>query len=303
MDILLAEDDLALRELIQRMLTRAGHRVQLAADGQEAWEAFQRHPVRFLLTDWMMPRVDGVELIRQLRALPMEEPLYILMLTAKGQPRDIVEAIDAGADDYLVKPVDEPELMARVAVGQRVLHAKDEMRQLRYQLDMFATHDEVTGLLNRKAIIDRGSAEINRSRRERVPISVLMLGVNTVAELRAQNDIINVHQALRLVGNVISDAVRSYDHVGRWERGRFLLVLPHTTLAQAMRTAERLVAQVREMGLVQANGAWLPLDINIGIAEANSPQQLVLEQLIARADKARVTSRQAGKAIAAATDS
>ncbi|MFH1569868.1 MAG: response regulator [Gemmatimonadota bacterium] len=140
MRILIAEDEASSRFLLQRTLTQWGHQVVTAADGVAAWEALQQpDPPRLMVLDWMMPGLDGIEVCRRVRAAAGLRELYIIMITARDSEDDIVAGLNAGANDYLSKPLHRRELRARIDVGQRVLGLQAELaarvRELEAALD------------------------------------------------------------------------------------------------------------------------------------------------------------------------
>src|SRR5262249_39923877 len=122
MNVLIAEDDLIPRRMLRTALAGWGYQAEEASDGLEAWQALQRPDApRLAVLDWMMPGLDGVEVCRRLRARPSPAPTYVILLTARGAKEDVVAGLEAGADDYVVKPFDREELRARLRVGQRVV--------------------------------------------------------------------------------------------------------------------------------------------------------------------------------------
>ncbi len=128
MKILIAEDDLTSRTLLKAVLRKWGWTVTAAADGRQAWEALQEKDApRLAVLDWMMPGFDGPELCRRLRAQEGEKPLYLILLTARGERGDIVRGLSAGADDYIAKPYDNEELRARIDVGRRILRLQEAL--------------------------------------------------------------------------------------------------------------------------------------------------------------------------------
>ena len=144
MRILIAEDDLTSRSMLAAVLRKAGHEVVETVDGATAWEALQRPDApRLAILDWMMPGMDGLEVVRRVRALQAERSPYIMMLTAKGDRADIIAGLDAGANDYLAKPVHIGELRARVKVGCRMVETQDalasKVEELRQALDQIKT--------------------------------------------------------------------------------------------------------------------------------------------------------------------
>jgi len=122
MRVLIAEDDLVSRRMLEATLIRWGYEVVVTSDGEAAWQALQdKSAPRLAILDWMMPGLDGIDVCRNVRTMPTSEPSYIILLTAKGNKTDIVSGLQAGADDYIVKPFDREELRARVQAGVRIL--------------------------------------------------------------------------------------------------------------------------------------------------------------------------------------
>ncbi len=127
MKILVAEDDKVSRRLLVRTLQKWGHTVVEAEDGAQAWEYFQNDTFPMVITDWMMPNMDGIDLVRNIRSVPREEYVYIIMLTARAEKNDLIEGMEAGADDFLVKPVNNDELRVRLRAGERIVELEKKL--------------------------------------------------------------------------------------------------------------------------------------------------------------------------------
>lgn len=134
MRVLIAEDSGVVRKLLERNLLQLGYEVTVAEDGAQAWEAYQRAPTPIVITDWEMPHMDGVELCRAIRQHPNEHYTYLMMLTARGQKEDRLEALEAGADTFISKPLDVAELQANLRVAERILKAELELQAQKQQL-------------------------------------------------------------------------------------------------------------------------------------------------------------------------
>jgi phosphoserine phosphatase RsbU/P len=144
MRILIAEDDRTSRNLLSMVLTKCGHEVAETVDGAAAWEVLQRPDApRLVVLDWMMPEMDGPEVVRRVRAVETDQPPYIIMLTAKGTKADIIAGLEAGANDYVAKPFDAGELRARVEVGCRLVETQtalaEKVEELRQALEHIKT--------------------------------------------------------------------------------------------------------------------------------------------------------------------
>jgi len=141
MKILIAEDDPVSRRLLQAILVRWGYDVAVARDGIEAWEMLKGEDApKLAILDWMMPGIDGVTICRKIRGMQKSQPIYIILLTAKGNKEDIVEGLQAGADDYVTKPFDRDELRARVCVGERVIQLQSELADRVRELENALSH-------------------------------------------------------------------------------------------------------------------------------------------------------------------
>jgi phosphoserine phosphatase RsbU/P len=139
MNVLVADDDFISRKLLATILKEFGHTAITANDGEEAWQQFQLVPTRLVISDWLMPNMDGLELVRRIRAMPREEYTYIIMLTANaGQKDNYVKAIEAGVDDFLIKPLDRIQLQMRLNVAQRILRAASRIQSLENVLTICA---------------------------------------------------------------------------------------------------------------------------------------------------------------------
>ncbi|HEY5475454.1 MAG TPA: diguanylate cyclase [Tepidiformaceae bacterium] len=172
MRILIAEDDRVSALLLQRTLERMGHAVTVSTDGRDAWNAYQEDPFSLVISDWMMPGVDGLELCRNIRQSGADSYTYVILLTARAQREDHLEALDAGVDDFLTKPLNQGDLAARMKTAQRILTWEHQLQdvnesllrnamvlatqaaeidRMREEAEYLATHDMLTGVLNRHA--------------------------------------------------------------------------------------------------------------------------------------------------------
>jgi diguanylate cyclase (GGDEF)-like protein len=237
MKVLIADDDSAQRRLLTVHLTRAGYEVEVATDGLAAWDAMQREHCRFVITDWMMPGIDGLELIRRIRAASLPGYTYIVLLTALEGKEQVVEGLEAGADDYLTKPFNSAELKMRVSIGERILNLEARLKEM-------ATRDRLTNLFNRQAFDSRLEDEIQRVRRYHRPLSLIMLDVD---HFKAYNDAhghIKGDAVLSELGSLLTASVRNTDFVARYGGEEFAILLPETSKANAGVVAEKVRAAV-----------------------------------------------------------
>src|SRR4051794_28036827 len=164
MKILLADDEPIARTMLEHWLTGWGYEVVTVRDGEAALNALAADPtLRLAIIDWVMPKVDGIEVCRQIRSGPPEPYVYVVLLTAKDDKSDIIQGLDAGADDYLVKPCNPLELKVRLRAGRRVIDLQEQLVAARETLRFEAMHDSLTGLLNRGATLEQLDRELVRA--------------------------------------------------------------------------------------------------------------------------------------------
>ncbi len=309
MKLLVVDDDPDSRRLLSISLGWAGHQIVEAEDGDEAWEKFQRERARLVITDWMMPGLDGMGLISRIRASEVEGYTYIIMLTALREKPQVVSGLEAGADDYLTKPFDPEELAARVSIGERILKLQETLLASRRAMETLAMHDTLTGLLNRRAIHDRALSELNRLRRgtANAPLSVIMLDIDHFKSINDRYGHEAGDRALQAVSELLSAQLRSYDGLGRWGGEEFLMLLPGTGLAEALAVAERIRANLAEARPALPDGTQVSLTASLGVAaladtSAGAAGEQWLDDLVRAADRALYRAKSAGRnRVAAAT--
>ena len=229
----MAEDDRFYRQILAKRLRAAGHDVTLVANGAEAWEILQAEPPEVLLTDWMMPRRDGAELCRMVKADPSLRAVYCILLTAKDRVDDKVAALDGGADDYLLKPCDDNELLARVRTGLRV-------HRLYARLEEVSVTDGLTGLRNRRYFDQRLEEEVSRARRYGTPLCLVMVDLDRFKSINDEHGHPAGDEVLRAVGKLLLERCRAGEVASRYGGDEFAVLLPNTTLPGARAFARSL---------------------------------------------------------------
>ncbi|MEO7192467.1 MAG: diguanylate cyclase [Vicinamibacterales bacterium] len=246
MRILIADDDPITRRLLKGTLEPLGHEVVSVTNGTDALEGLLRDGApQLAVLDWMMPGADGLTVCRTMRARPDSAPyVYIILLTAKVGKADMVEALDAGADDFLMKPFDAMELRVRLHSGERVLNFQKRLIEAKEALRYQATHDNLTGLWNRGLVLETLDQQLSRARRSNDPLTIAMADLD---HFKLTNDTYG-HAAgdavLLEAAQRIKHQVREGDLVGRYGGEEFLLVLPSTDAHQALQVADRVRAAI-----------------------------------------------------------
>jgi len=294
MKILIVEDELIFRRMVKKYLLEAGHDIVEAEDGQSAWELFQHEPFQLVITDWMMPRLSGPELVQKIRTGGEKNYTYIIMLTAMDDKDNVVVGLESGADEYLTKPFNSKELVARVASGMRILKLEEQLMQAHQQMEILAMRDGLTGLLNRRAIEEYAEAEFNLTLRKERVLSVIMLDIDHFKNINDRFGHNCGDHTLQQVAKILKEDLRIYDRIGRWGGEEFILILPDTQLMDAAKVAERIRARTAEMEMSLENGEEFSVQISLGIASTAS-QFSSLTKLIDAADQALYQAKQTGR--------
>jgi two-component system, cell cycle response regulator len=303
--VLIAEDDAVSRRLLEALLTRWGYEVAVTRDGAEAWEVLQGADAPPLaILDWMMPDMDGVEVCRKVRQRGQEPYIYLLLLTTKGRKENIIEGLDAGADDYLTKPFDPHELQVRLRTGMRIVTLQAELIEAREALRIQATHDPLTGVWNRRAIIEMFDNELARSRREELPVAVAIADLDHFKRINDTYGHVVGDTALCEAVSRMRALLRPYDAIGRYGGEEFLIVLPGCTPQDAFRLAERLCIGMSQEP-IKIPGGTLEVTSSIGVAASDTIAVLDAMALIRAADAALYRAKAGGRnrvELATATD-
>lgn len=293
--VLIAEDDPVSRRVLQAHLTKWGYEVQATRDGQEAWEALQADDCpQLAILDWMMPSMDGVDVVRKLRMRESPAYVYVLLLTAKGQKEDIVAGLDAGADDYLAKPFDAHELEARLRTGRRILDLQAELIAAREALRKEATHDHLTGVWNRAGILDILQRECARMTRAKGAVAVVMADIDHFKEVNDTYGHLAGDDVLREVVRRMQSSVRSYDSIGRYGGEEFVIVLPDCEALSGVQQAERLRHSVGAKP-VETSGVIIPVTLSLGVSVLSQAHPDDYQTLLRIADAALYRAKEGGR--------
>jgi diguanylate cyclase (GGDEF)-like protein len=293
--VLIAEDDAATRRLLEATLQRWGYSVNVACDGAAAWEALQTEGgPRMALLDVQTPGMDGVEVCRRARTLPADRYIYCILLTARSAKEEVAHGLDNGADDYLRKPFEPVELRARLRVGTRTLALHGDLIAAREALRVQATHDALTGVLNRGAVLDALNREFERSSRAGTSLGLLLADVDYFKRVNDTYGHAAGDAVLREVTRRLAEAVRPYDLLGRLGGEEFLLVLPECDGVETMRLGERLRQRI-EAEPVRFERESLAVTISMGAAVSTADSPLRPELLIQAADTALYRAKRSGR--------
>ena len=217
MRVLVAEDDRVSRAILKLNLEKWGYEVVVCTDGLQAWSELQKPDApRMAILDWMMPGMDGIQLCQAVRGRSEQPYVYILLLTAKSLKEDLLAGLNAGADDYLTKPMDPHELELRLRAGRRILDLQSELIAAREDLHIQATHDSLTGVANRRAVLETLESEVVRAMRQHVPLGVILADLDHFKSINDAHGHAVGDTVLREAASRMVAALRPYDRLGRY---------------------------------------------------------------------------------------
>jgi len=293
MKVLVAEDDLTSRTILTAILQKWGYEVVSAVDGEQALEVLQQPDApKLALLDWSMPGLSGVEVCSRLRDKQINDSIYIIILTAKSEKKNIVEGLNAGANDYIIKPYDNDELQARINVGKRMVEIQSELENAKSALLHEVMHDSLTGVYNRKAIIDLLERELIRAKRSG---GIIYAGMCDLDYFKRINDTFG-HQTgddiLKGFTGIIVENLRKYDLIGRYGGEEFLIIIPSSGNINEKMDFKRLCDLVSKSNIKTRSGD-LSVTVSIGVTDSKGGK--TVDEILAEADGALYKAKEMGR--------
>jgi diguanylate cyclase (GGDEF)-like protein len=301
--ILVVDDSSTVRAAISALLQRMGHQVVEAENGEEALRRYNADKPDLLLVDVMMPVLDGYAAAKRLRAEHPDDWVPIIFLSSMEADQDLDRAIEAGGDDYLVKPVSFVVLNAKIRALHRLesMHRKlvgltSELADANRKLETLSRMDGLTGIANRRHFDNYLSAELQRSLRNKAPLSLILADVD---HFKAYNDRYG-HQAgdmcLKAVASAIQSAARrSTDLPVRYGGEEFAMVLPETPLDGALDVASAIAQGLAQLGIPHdGSNEHRVVTLSQGVATCGGGE-ISCDQLLKRADQALYRAKETGR--------
>jgi diguanylate cyclase (GGDEF)-like protein len=285
-DVLVVDDDPAMRALLSSILKPAGFTVRTAADGSEALDSVLRQCPYFVITDWMMSPMNGIEFCRRLRQENLPHYVHIVLLTANTETDEIITGLNSGADDFIIKPVSKGELLARLQAGARVLKLENRLSQL-------AHCDSLTGVLNSRTLYQFLEREWSRAIRHAHHLSCVMIDVDFFKQTNDTYGHLAGDELLKALAQTIEGLCRHSDYVCRWGGDEFCVLLPETDEQGACAWAERCCSALLK-STFRAGSHKLPITASFGVAQRYKHMQNP-ERLIHLADQALLLAKKAGR--------
>ena len=304
MRILIAEDDAVSRTILRRAVEKFGHECLAAENGERAWEMFRENPgVDAIISDWMMPGIDGLELCRKVRGEERDGYTYFIFLTSLGDRDHLLMGLEAGADDYISKPLDRGELQVRLISARRVteLHRRlafqnGELERLNRRLFDQSREDPLTHLGNRLRLREELEALRGRVERYGHNYSAVLCDVDYFKLYNDHYGHLAGDEVLQKVAEVIAGQGRSGDTAYRYGGEEFLIVLPEQTLQAAASTADNLRKTIERLQIPhEANTPTKTVTISAGVAALSKGNPKSANELLEQADAALYEAKEAGR--------
>lgn len=249
--ILIVDDNRLQRSVLEANLKAAGYDVVAAENGKEALQLLKKRHYPIVMTDWIMPEMSGLDLCRAIRREITEGYTYLIILTSLDSKNDIIAGLEAGADEYLVKPVHQAELTARLKTARRILELENARDRYIEEIKSLSLIDPPTGVFNRYYMDEHIAQEIKRAYRYERSLSLILAGVNRFGEVVAQNGHYAGDVILKKIAECLNESIRKdVDWIARYGEDTFMVVLPETDTAGAMIVAKRLRLRIAAMSVM-----------------------------------------------------
>ena len=286
LQILLVDDDPSMQRLLRKWLENAGYWVTTANDGSDAQQHILESCPQLLITDWDMPNIDGLGLCTWLRQQKTQNYIYTIFLTSRSASQDMIMALETGADDFIKKPVDKGELLARVRSAARML-------ELERQLSILARTDPLTGLMTRRTFFEIVEREFARAGRHRCPLSCVMIDIDYFKRINDTHGHLVGDHALRTLAKILQQNCRVTDAIGRYGGEEFCVLLPETTEEQALQWAERVRQTI-------AGTQWTVQEVELNMTASFGVAQRMAEtrsaeEFVDQADQALLIAKRTGR--------
>ncbi len=303
MRVLIAEDDAVSRLMLRRSIEQLGHEVLVATDGTDAWDLYRRHEVDVIVSDWLMPGMDGLDLCRRVRASQRETYTYFMLLTSLEGKQHFMQGMQAGADDYLTKPLDREELRVRLQVAARVtsLHHQlaektRELERANHALAESARRDPLTGLGNRLQLREdlyRLQRWLDRYGRG---FGVALCDVDRFKLYNDRYGHVAGDDVLQALSRAVAETIRSGDMAYRYGGEELLVIMPEQSAETSLVAMERVREAVEHLAIPHvANRPYGVVTISIGLVAIGQGEQLPWERVLNLADLALYRAKAEGR--------
>jgi diguanylate cyclase (GGDEF)-like protein len=294
MKVMVVEDGRTTRMMLKSAVERLGHDCLTAADGSEAWELFRSEGADVIISDWLMPGIEGPELCRLVRANPGPYT-YFVLLTAFGDRSHALEGMQAGADDYMSKTLEVDDLHLRLIAAERVSALHKRLAEQDTRLRALAEVDQLTQLANRHKSTEMLTHFLALARRQHLPLSLVVIDVDHFKHVNDRYGHATGDEVLRRLGATLRHAFRDEDVVARWGGEEFVIGMYAMGTGDSVARMHRVLDTVRREVFVGPDGSEFEVTFSAGVAEY--PRSgLDLQALYRSADDALYSAKDAGRA-------
>ena len=291
--VLVAEDDDVTRMRLEDLLTKWGHRVTSVSRGDVALEILSPSgPPHLAIVDWTMPGLDGVELCRALRARKSDTYTYVILITGRDDPESMLVGLEAGADDFLARPVAPEELRVRLRAGQRIVELQERLGTALEEQRRHADRDGITGVSSRRRVLEVLDISLSERTAGDTELTLAMIDVDGFKPINDEHGHLVGDRVLRAMCERVQRVLRRTDMFGRYGGDEFLVVLPETSEREAMEVARRMSEAVSGQP-IELGERSLRVSASVGIATTDSAA-IDREELIKRAERALSRAKRAG---------
>ena len=292
--VAIVDDDPSIRRLVRLLLKRSGYDTVEFATGNEAREQLDQIPWDLAILDRRLPDIDGLILCQELKSNPEFKARYVIMLTGEDEQEDKIQGLDLGADDYITKPFQYPELLARIRAAKRIVDLQKELMESNRRLEQLSITDGLTNLNNHRHFQDELCRAFEESARYERPLSLAMADIDFFKKVNDTYGHAVGDEVLKAVARMFKDSSRATDLVARYGGEEFAVMMPETDLDAAITFAEKLRAVV-ESTAVNSQSGPLRVTVSIGVATVPHPNIHAAKELIVSADGALYRAKHAGR--------
>jgi diguanylate cyclase (GGDEF)-like protein len=296
--ILVVDDDIVSRTVVEKHLRKAGMNVATASNGRHALSLFDELFFPIVVTDWMMPEIDGPKLCRLIREKRTDGYVFIILITARDSKTDIVSGLQAGADDYLTKPVHPAELVARINTGMRILRLEQNLKKANEEIKLLSITDPLTGCYNRGHLNERLPQELSRSQRYNRPLSIVLADIDHFKQVNDRYGHQVGDEVLKAFARLLTSQIRKkIDWVVRYGGEEFMIVLPETGAIGTQSLTER-IRQAVELRAIEAGETTINVTASFGCACSSflpECRDIAMVELINVADEQLYRSKKEGR--------
>ncbi|HEV8658692.1 MAG TPA: diguanylate cyclase [Thermoanaerobaculia bacterium] len=292
--VAIIDDDAAIRRLVRLLLKRAGYATLEYTTGEEAHAKLASQPWDLAILDRKLPDMDGIDLCRELKSNPEFRARYIIMLTGESEQADKIEGLELGADDYVTKPFQGPELLARVRAAKRIVDLQKELMESNRRLELLSITDGLTKLHNHRHFQDELHRAFEESQRYQRPLSLAMIDIDFFKKINDTYGHAIGDEVLKAIARLYKESVRSTDLVARYGGEEFAVMMPETELQDGCTFAEKIRALI-ESTVIPTQAGPVTATVSVGVASVPHSRIHSAKELIIAADRALYRAKKSGR--------